>query len=89
MTAFVELPLVSEQAHRTVWLNPAQVGSVEAGMPSKPDSCWVTMVWGCRHQIAVSMDEAVECLDPTVLLSVGGHTPGLDLRYEVRENLNR
>ena len=83
MTAFVELPLVSERAHRTVWVNREQVGSVESSTPSHPDRCWVTMVWGCRHHVDLPMREVVEwLLHPWDECDV-------DLRESVLGNLSR
>lgn len=85
MTSFVELPLVTEHAHRTVWLNPAQVGSVEPG--SKPGTCWVTMVWGCRHNLAASQTAVAAALG--VIFAARRPDDDIDLRDEVLENLNR
>lgn len=82
MTRLVELPLVTQHAHRTVWVNAEQVGSLESSTPAHPDRCWVTMVWGCRHHVELPMGDAAALLG-------GERYRYVDLRESVLENLTR
>lgn len=83
MTAFVELPLVSEQAHRSVWVNPDHVVLVSASSPSRPGCCWVQFEMGGREHVALTADAVVD------LLLCGRTAADIDLRGEVLENLRR